>query len=107
MDETESADAAFGEALQRARGVFQIDQERLVRLLNEQGLRWNQSTLSKVEGGKRPMRLSEAVIISGVLGISLDEFVCGEHAALNQARAARQRELDAIEAFIAARRLAW
>lgn len=104
MDTTESADVAFGEALQKARATFQIDQERLIRLLNDQGLKWNQSTLSKVEGGKRPMRLSEAVILSGVLGISLDEFVHGEQAPLNQLRAARQRELDAVEAFITTRR---
>lgn len=44
-------------------------QEDFLELLHAQGVEWTQATLSRVEGGKRPIRLTEAFAISEALGI--------------------------------------
>ncbi|MET8314839.1 helix-turn-helix transcriptional regulator [Rhodococcus erythropolis] len=44
-------------------------QEDFLKLLQAQGVDWTQATLSRVEGGKRPIRLTEAFAISDALGI--------------------------------------
>lgn len=97
-------DEQLGLALQKARATYDMDQSKLVFLVNERGLRWNQSTLSKIESGKRPLRLSEATVLSEVLGMSLEELAFGSDAPTGNVRSIRDRELDALEQFLKSRR---
>lgn len=97
-------DEQLGLALQKARATYDMDQTKLVSIVNARGLKWNQSTLSKIESGKRPLRFSEATLLSEVLGMSLDELAFGSDEPRVNVRSVRDRELDALEQFIATRR---
>ncbi len=50
-------------------------QGELARLLRERGLNWSQGTLSKVEAGVRPVRLSEVSALSLVLRTKIYDIV--------------------------------
>ena len=65
-------DRLIGQRIQflrtQMRGLSQGD---LATRLRDEGVNWAQGTLSKVENGDRPVRLSEGPIVADVLGIDL------------------------------------
>jgi len=63
------AEDQIGKRLAELRKQQGYRQEDFLELLQAQGLDWTQATLSRVEGGKRPIRLTEAFTISDALGI--------------------------------------
>ncbi|MGX5356855.1 helix-turn-helix domain-containing protein [Kocuria sp. KH4] len=69
------ADTAIGHTIRRAREARGLEQSQLSDLLRDEGVNWSQGTISRVEQGKRPVRLTEAGAVAGVLGLLVDELV--------------------------------
>lgn len=65
----------IGDNIAEARQDAGLSQAELSERLREVGLNWSQGTLSKVESGSRPVRLSEAPIVASVLGTSLQQLL--------------------------------
>jgi hypothetical protein len=100
-------DEAFGSRMRRAREP-RMSQQRLATLLNERyGFGWHQTTAGKVESGERPAKLAEAVAISLVLGVPLDELVFEDVTSVRRAAAAdlAYDELYAVQESIGRRML--
>lgn len=49
-------------------------QKEFSEVLQSVGLGWSQGTLSKIEAGERPVRLSEAASLKATLGLTMDEL---------------------------------
>jgi transcriptional regulator with XRE-family HTH domain len=87
-------DARFGRRVRAERERRRISQQQLVvRLAEAHHLRWHQTTVAKVENGDRPVRLSEALAIAGVLDVSLADLLDDP-----DAPAARQRRSERLQA---------
>ncbi len=52
-----------------------LSQGDLASRLRDEGVNWAQGTLSKVENGERPVRLSEGPTVADVLGIDLSALI--------------------------------
>lgn len=80
-------DAQIGERLRSLRGG--VTQEQLATSVNLKlsmwgsRERWQQSTLTRIETGERPLRLREAVAVCEALGVALDELVPGYSSAIH------------------------
>lgn len=93
------ADRQVGFRLQAAREAGEWNQSELAARLTEAGLRWSQGTLSRVETGQRPVRLTEAVVLAEVLGVALSELIPG-HSNLDTAlRRISEKEDSALRAL--------
>ncbi|QPO17515.1 helix-turn-helix DNA binding domain protein [Mycobacterium phage phiGD20-1] len=68
-------DDDFIQMAKAAREAKGWDQSRLSDELSESGVDLSQSALSRLEGGHRRLGFGEAVAISMVLGLDLDEFL--------------------------------
>ena len=86
-------DEAIGRRVREARG--QMSQTELAELMSGDGVQWTQNTVTNVENGKRPLRFSEAILLSEELGISLDSLAgrpsVGEDALRRRAARAEDR----------------
>ena len=70
------ADARFAQRVKAERERRRISQTQLVTALAaKNGIRWHQSTMTKVEAGERPVRLMEALALASVLGMPLDDLL--------------------------------
>lgn len=66
-------DRRFGERLRAARERHGMSQAHLLMTLEAlHGIKWHQSTVTKVEAGARPVRLQEAVAIASILRTKLE-----------------------------------
>jgi hypothetical protein len=63
---------------------------------------WHQVLLTRIEAGKRPLRLSEAVVLADILGVTIDQLAYGEEAMALDKRAAAH-ELRNLHIHISAR----
>jgi transcriptional regulator with XRE-family HTH domain len=69
-------DRRFGAALKAQRERRHMSQANLLLELQlSHGIKWHQSTVTKVEAGIRPVRLQEAAAIASILGMNLDDFI--------------------------------
>lgn len=75
-------DELVGENVERLRG--DMSQGALAKIMKELGHPWVQSTVSAIESGKRPLKLSEAESMSKALGVDLSELVVSSDAAAVQ-----------------------
>lgn len=65
----------FGERLKAERDARGWSQPHLVELLEAQGISWHVSTVAKIEGGNRAVRIIEAVAMADVFGVPLDTLM--------------------------------
>lgn len=75
MAEQLNDDVGIGQAIQRRRVERGLSQEDVAALLNSEGIEISQVTLSKLEAGTRPVRLTEAGVIARVLGSDVSDFL--------------------------------
>lgn len=68
-------EAALRENMRRVREAADMSQTELGKRLADRGLPFHQQTIQRIESGDRPVRLNEAMIISEVLGVDLDQLV--------------------------------
>lgn len=64
-----SDEIGIGRRIRALRTDAGWSQPALIEALRDAGLNWGQSTLSKVEAGERPLRLSEAHKLASALGL--------------------------------------
>lgn len=94
-DETASTlDSEYGKRMKVLRDGRGLTQAEVVRRMREHGVNYmNASTLSRIESGARPMRLSEAGVLSDIYKIRLSTFtVRGDGFAYIAKMMARDRE---------------
>lgn len=70
-----SPEETFGQQMQRIRKARGMSQDDLCRVLAGTGVPPHQTTISKLEGGHRPLRLNEACAIAAALGADLNSMV--------------------------------
>jgi len=70
----------------RLRQAESLTQEQLAYLLRVHGLPWDRATVAGVETGRRKVRLTEAVVLCAVLGVSMADLVAppGDAVAVDQ-----------------------
>lgn len=61
----------FVENMRRLREMQNLTQTELARELKFRGLSFHQQTVQRIENGERPVRLNEAFLIAGILGVDL------------------------------------
>lgn len=68
-----TSDEVVGSRIARLRGA--MSQQELARRMANAGVKWSQSTVWSVETGRRPLRVSEAVVLCDILGVELGEML--------------------------------
>jgi transcriptional regulator with XRE-family HTH domain len=68
----------FGERMAVVRKLQGLSQENLAARMRERGHGWKQTTVSKVEAGRRPVSLEEAYDVALELNRHLRDFLKGE-----------------------------
>ncbi|WP_336698259.1 helix-turn-helix transcriptional regulator [Curtobacterium sp. USHLN213] len=72
----DSVESRIGTQVRRYRG--DLSQAELARLLRAGGLKWSQTTVWLVENGERPLRLSEAMAVASLLGVTVEQLTGDE-----------------------------
>jgi transcriptional regulator with XRE-family HTH domain len=67
-------DTETGLNLQLIRSDRGMSQVYVAELMRAEGHKWAQNTVSSVESGERPLRLSEAAALANVFGVELHEL---------------------------------
>lgn len=70
---SQAQDSQIGDNLRELRG--EIKQADLAREMKIRGFAWAQNTVHGVETGKRPLRMTEAVALSEILGFALEDLL--------------------------------
>ena len=68
------------------------------------GHQWHQTTVAKVEAGERPVKLTEAVAVSYVLGVPLDQLIDGQNMHVPASKQMALAELTRMEQYLERRR---
>ena len=68
----ESSDAAFAYAFKAARTGRGLTQDFVAQIMSEQGFKWHQATVYKVELGQRKVTVGEALALADMVGTPLD-----------------------------------
>lgn len=75
MNDTEAAAQQVGRQVYEARKAAKLSQAGLVEAIRAAGIEgWHQTTLSRVEAGKRPVSIDEAIAIADILETDLGLF---------------------------------
>lgn len=74
-DEHIDRERRAGAAVKRWRIQRGLSQRQLANALSYQGLNMHQTTIAKLEKGKRPLRLAELDAICDVLGCSMSDVL--------------------------------
>jgi transcriptional regulator with XRE-family HTH domain len=91
-------DADVGRRIKALRKAQRISQSNLiVKMALLYGIQWHQSTVTNVERGERPLKLSEALAVADVLGVSLDALL------IERASKPGLRELQGVADYVSAR----
>ena len=69
------SDSHIGKRIVALRDARGWSQGQLASALRSEGLPWSQGTLSKVETGQRPIRLSEVPKLVAVLGATISDLL--------------------------------
>jgi transcriptional regulator with XRE-family HTH domain len=100
-------DETFGRRVREERERRRMPQQHIATVLGAiYGFTWHQTTVAKVEAGERPVKLAEALAISYVLEVPLDELIDGQgHLEMvpTSARGA-VHELSLLEQYVVRRR---
>ncbi|MDG3014149.1 helix-turn-helix domain-containing protein [Speluncibacter jeojiensis] len=96
---TDELDKQIGRQIHRRRTTLGWTQGDLAKRLQQVGLNWSQGTLSKVENGERPVRLSETSSLTSVLGVEGLELM-SPHDALSSAMLRLHVEIDRLSQVI-------
>jgi transcriptional regulator with XRE-family HTH domain len=75
MEQPPDLEAVVAANIARLRKANNLNQEQLAHALRYEGLRWDRATVAGVETGRRQVRLTEAVALCDVLGVSMAELV--------------------------------
>jgi transcriptional regulator with XRE-family HTH domain len=76
-DRTAVIDVAVGRRIKALRDARKMSQEALGEALAAYGHPLVQPVIARIEAGKRPLRLAEAVALAAVLGVSVTDLVPG------------------------------
>ena len=99
-----STDEQIGRNLVRLRG--DISQKDLADKMRDFGWKWSQATVWSIEKGERPLRLTEAIDLAGILAVSMDALIGDDdvvddmyraNAYQNQARRAQVETRTALD----------
>ncbi|MBA2768637.1 MAG: helix-turn-helix transcriptional regulator [Sporichthyaceae bacterium] len=105
MDDIATLDETVGARIRDLRirqGLPQGHLSTVMRVSYDFG--WHQSTLTRVEAGERPLRLSEAVAVAEILGTDVADLLGAPSATMAvRLRRARMRELSTLREHIEAR----
>lgn len=71
----DGSDDRIGSRVAQLRTAAGLKQSDLSAMLRRAGLNWSQATLSKVESGQRPVRLSEATVLADALDVDLSALL--------------------------------
>ena len=98
---------AFGQRVRTARDNAGLTQIQLQELLTGYGVHFDTSAITRVESGEREPRLTEALAIADILGISLtglmspppdvEEYVSDVHRLMDASKEALHALLRAVE----------
>lgn len=67
-------EGTIGTRVREARERSGRPQRTIATSMTMLGHKWIQDTMTRVENGKRPLRLSEAVTLADILGVSLESL---------------------------------
>ena len=67
-------DAAVGQRVAELRKQKALRQDEFLALLAARGVDWTQTTLSRVEGGKRALKATEAFAVADALGVEVSQL---------------------------------
>ncbi|WP_074341764.1 helix-turn-helix domain-containing protein [Mycobacteroides abscessus] len=67
-------DTAVGQRIAELRAQKGLRQEDFLRLLDARGIEWTQATLSRIEGGKRALRATEAFAVADALAVDVSQL---------------------------------
>lgn len=97
----EISDAEIGARIKHLRG--NMPKRHIMTVLEMlHGVKWHPMTVDRVESGERPLKLTEAIALAGIFGVTLDELVAsGTPKPSGQSSAIR--ELTAVLDHVAAR----
>ncbi|MCS5732375.1 helix-turn-helix domain-containing protein [Herbiconiux sp. CPCC 203386] len=70
-----SIDSNFGRALATIRDARNLSQRAFADRLSERGVVMDASAVSRIEQGKRPVRLSEAVVMADILDVGMNQLL--------------------------------
>ena len=97
MEHIERLVDLFGERMATVRKLQGLSQEALANRMRERGHSWKQTTVSKIEAGRRPVSLEEAYDVALELNRHLRDFLKGdasEHEATTTAYATATARAD-------------
>ncbi|PST47066.1 hypothetical protein COO72_12360 [Bifidobacterium callitrichos] len=107
-------DRRIGERFRRLRNGSGLTQDAVAAAMRQRGHTWHKATISSIEAGERPLKLTEATDVSAILGITaangiMDLLGIGpdpswnEECAIQAARevAARRRSLERARRVLA------
>lgn len=66
---------SFAEQMKERRIALGLSQTELAKMLAQQGLKFHQTTVARIEEGGQPLKLVEALAIAGMLQMDLRQFV--------------------------------
>jgi transcriptional regulator with XRE-family HTH domain len=95
-----TAEAAFASNLRSARAAKGMTQAQLAEAMAARGFRWHPPTVYKVESGERQIQLGEAVELSRILGLPLEDM-----ATPGNSNTQRRVEIGAAERRVASSQL--
>lgn len=75
MVDLDVANAGFRERVRLERTRLGLNQEQLSILLSDKGARSYSTAISKIEGGIRPARMDELLVLAEIFGLSIDVLV--------------------------------
>lgn len=68
----------FGEYARQRREFLNLSQQLVAKLMKEDFyIPWHQTVVAKIESGERQVKLSEALALSFLYGMTLDDLVMG------------------------------
>ena len=98
-------DANFGRRVREERERSGMPQSHIALVLKlSYGHQWHQTTVAKVEAGERPVKLAEAVAVSYVLGVPLDQLIDGQNTHVPASKQMALAELTRMEQYLERRR---
>lgn len=98
-----TTDSSIGQFLRDQRARWECSQQAVAQEMRDRGFDWAQATVSSVENGKRPLRLTEAIALAEFLDIELADFDDPRSNELLRAK----RKLDLATEELERARTAW
>lgn len=94
MSNVTDTDALIGRRIHELRDRLGLPQAKFAQILRERGFRSYDSTISRIETGKRPLHLSEAMVLCQALDLDLRALTHGIQAAQRPSMAPAIRVLQ-------------